>query len=213
MPRPVDSILTYNAGRDPERLAMKYRHMRSSAFVFLRATCHLFPAQLPQRHALPASPAVWSCGDLHLENFGSYKGDNRLPYFDVNDFDEGALIPAAWDLLRLLTSVRLACQPLDFDAARVRALLDALLAAYFGALRGGSVMRTKPEPTTAAPAGSNARPPRARYASSSTPCAAANAPTSSTAALPGADATAGSSSTAARRCRPTKPSTGVSARY
>ncbi|MBK8104130.1 MAG: DUF2252 family protein [Betaproteobacteria bacterium] len=138
MPRPVDSILTYNAGRDPERLAMKYRHMRSSAFVFLRATCHLFPAQLPQRHALPASPAVWSCGDLHLENFGSYKGDNRLPYFDVNDFDEGALIPAAWDLLRLLTSVRLACQPLDFDAARVRALLDALLAAYFGALRGGS---------------------------------------------------------------------------
>lgn len=116
---------------------MKYRNMRSSAFVYLRATCHLFPGQLPAQKMLAAAPGVWSCGDLHLENFGSYKGDNRLTYFDINDFDEGALIPASWDIVRLLTSVRLACAELEFTPERVRELIDALLAAYFGELRNG----------------------------------------------------------------------------
>ena len=116
---------------------MKYRNMRTSAFVYLRATCHLFPGQLPAQKTLVAAPAVWSCGDLHLENFGSYKGDNRLTYFDINDFDEGALIPASWDLVRLLTSVRLACAELEFTADQVRELIDALLDAYFAELQNG----------------------------------------------------------------------------
>lgn len=134
----IKRIQQFNAGREPERLAMKYQNMRSSAFVYLRATCHLFPGQLPELNVLARAPAVWSCGDLHLENFGSYKGDNRLTYFDINDFDESALIPASWDLVRLLTSVRLACAVLDFKADRVRELIDILLAAYFQQLRHGS---------------------------------------------------------------------------
>lgn len=133
----IARIQKFNAGRDPERLAMKYRNMRTSPFVYLRATCHLFPGQLPEQRALAKAPSVWSCGDLHLENFGSYKGDNRLTYFDVNDFDEAALIPASWDIVRLLTSVRLACAELEFTAQRVRELADAVLAAYFTELRNG----------------------------------------------------------------------------
>ncbi len=117
---------------------MKYRNMRSSAFVYLRATCHLFPGQIPEIKALAKAPAVWSCGDLHLENFGSYKGDNRLTYFDINDFDESALIPASWDIVRLLTSVRLACAELEFNADRVRELMDVLLASYFKHLQRGT---------------------------------------------------------------------------
>ena len=138
MSKLIKQIQQFNAGRDSERLAMKYRNMRSSAFVYLRATCHLFPGQLAEPKALAKTPAVWSCGDLHLENFGSYKGDNRLTYFDVNDFDEAALIPAGWDLVRVLTSVRLACVELEFKAERVRELTDTLLAAYFTELRHGS---------------------------------------------------------------------------
>jgi hypothetical protein len=34
---------------------------------------------------------------FHIENFGSYKGDNRLVYFDIGDFDESLLGPSAWD--------------------------------------------------------------------------------------------------------------------
>ena len=138
MSKLIKRIQEYNAGREPERLAMKYENMRSSAFVYLRATCHLFPGQLPEIKALAKAPAVWSCGDLHLENFGSYKGDNRLSYFDINDFDESALIPASWDIVRVLTSVRLACAELEFKEDRVRELIDVLLAAYFKQLQHGS---------------------------------------------------------------------------
>lgn len=138
MSKLIKQIQQFNAGREPERLAMKYRNMRSSAFVYLRATCHLFPGQLPELKALAKAPAVWSCGDLHLENFGSYKADNRLAYFDINDFDESALIPASWDIVRLLTSVRLACPELEFKADRVRELIDELLSAYFLHLQRGT---------------------------------------------------------------------------
>ena len=134
----IRQIQQFNAGREPERLAMKYRNMRSSAFVYLRATCHLFPGQLSGLKTLAKAPAIWSCGDLHLENLGSYKGDNRLTYFDINDFDESALIPASWDIVRLLASVRLACAELQFKPERVRELIDVLIAAYFQQLQHGS---------------------------------------------------------------------------
>src|SRR5471032_2060513 len=84
----VKIIASFNAGRDPERFAMKYKAMRSSPFVFLRGTCHLFNERLPRAKVLDDAPPVWICGDMHLENFCSYKADNRLIYFDNNDFDE-----------------------------------------------------------------------------------------------------------------------------
>src|SRR4051812_19196136 len=90
-----------NAGRDPERLNIKYAEMRSDAFAFLRGSCTLFYEDLPIRE-LPPAPRVWCSGDLHLENFGAYKGENRLVYFDLNDFDEACLAPATWDLVRVL---------------------------------------------------------------------------------------------------------------
>ncbi len=47
-------------------------------------------------------------GDVHLENFGTWRdGEGRL-IWGVNDFDEAAVMPYAFDLLRLATSVRLA---------------------------------------------------------------------------------------------------------
>ncbi|HEY2607653.1 MAG TPA: DUF2252 family protein, partial [Paraburkholderia sp.] len=105
MPDIEKIIARFNAGRDPERLAMKYKAMRGSPFVFLRGTCHLFYERLPRDKVLDDAPPVWICGDLHLENFGSYKADNRLIYFDNNDFDEACLAPALYELVRLLTSV------------------------------------------------------------------------------------------------------------
>ena len=102
----IDQIKAFNTGRDPERLALKYEKMRASPFGFLRATCHLFYDRLPTGGVFKSAPPVWVCGDLHLENFGSYKGNNRLAYFDLNDFDESALAPASWDLVRMLASLQ-----------------------------------------------------------------------------------------------------------
>ena len=108
----VQEILAFNAGRDPDRLGLKYRNMRASPFGFLRGTCHLFYRSLPVDALFDEAPPVWSCGDLHLQNFGSYKGDNRLVYFDLNDFDESLLAPASLDLVRFLCSVLVAAPDL-----------------------------------------------------------------------------------------------------
>jgi uncharacterized protein (DUF2252 family) len=133
----VEDILTFNAGRDPERLQIKYRKMRSGAFAFMRGTNHLFCEQVASSCNLPATPLVWSCGDLQIENFGSYRGENGLVHFDINDFDDAALAPASWDLLRLLTSVRIASLELDLKKREIRSQGISLLQAYAQALRSG----------------------------------------------------------------------------
>lgn len=133
----VRTIRSFNAGRDPERLAMKYRKMRAGPFMFLRGTCHLFYARLPNERLFLRAPRVWSCGDLHLENFGSYKGDNRLVYFDINDFDEAILAPATWDLIRLLTSVLVAADTLHATPSQALRLCKTFVQAYSDALAGG----------------------------------------------------------------------------
>ena len=135
--RMVERIRRSNAGRDPERLALKYAAMRKSAFAFLRGTCHLFYEDLPKSPLLKNAPAVWACGDLHLENFGSYKGDNRLVYFDLSDFDEALLAPCTWDLLRLLTSMLVAGTTLRITPPQALTLCRHFLDAYVGAIQDG----------------------------------------------------------------------------
>jgi uncharacterized protein (DUF2252 family) len=130
-------IASFNAGRDPERLAMKYRAMRGSPFVFLRGTCHLFYERLPRAKVLDDAPHGWICGDMHLENFGSYKADNRLVYFDNNDFDEACLAPVPYELVRLLTSVLVGAADLKLSRAQALALCHTALDAYGAALAFG----------------------------------------------------------------------------
>lgn len=137
MADPVRRILEADAGRDPERLALKYRRMRADPFAFLRATASLFFAGLPDAAALRRAPAAWCCGDLHLENFGSYKGDNRLVYFDIDDFDEALLAPATWDPLRLAASVVAARATLKLDGRQAHALARLVVDTWADALADG----------------------------------------------------------------------------
>ncbi|MEW9586903.1 DUF2252 domain-containing protein [Paraburkholderia sp. DGU8] len=130
-------IAKFNSGRDAERLNMKYQRMRTSPFIFLRGTCHIFYKRLPSGGVLEASPRTWVCGDMHLENFGSYKGDNRLVYFDINDFDEACLAPSLYEIVRLLTSVLVAAADLRLSRAEALALCHTAVDAYSAALRFG----------------------------------------------------------------------------
>ena len=134
---PVHQISQFNSGRDPQLLAIKYGKLRANVFAFFRGTCHLFYDRLPQKNLFKNSPLVWACGDLHLENFGSYKGDNRLVYFDINDFDEAALAPAGWDLVRMLTSVLVGTDGLKGDAFGENNLGATFLNAYASSLATG----------------------------------------------------------------------------
>ncbi|HTR30616.1 MAG TPA: DUF2252 family protein [Puia sp.] len=101
----AERIKEFNKTRLPAYTALKYQSMAENPFRFFRGTCHLFYEDLYASNALPGYPLSWICGDLHLENFGSFKGENRLVYFDLNDFDEGILAPATWEVARMLTSI------------------------------------------------------------------------------------------------------------
>ena len=135
MPSIPERLRNFNQGRDPERLALKYAAMARDPFSFFRGTCHLFAEDWPRNSLLNASPHAWICGDLHLENFGSYKGDNRLVYFDINDFDEAALAPACWDGARLLASLWTARKGLGLDKDQTERLSQIYLNAYTAELQ------------------------------------------------------------------------------
>jgi len=134
----VERVARFNAGREPERLALKFRAMRESAFAFLRGTAHLFWEDWHASYkSLANAPLVWATGDLHLENVGSFRGDNRLVYFDLNDFDEGTLAPATWEVGRFLTSVHIAAKSLGISTNDARELVTTFLDAYRDALADG----------------------------------------------------------------------------
>ena len=113
----TDSQWTVFDDRTPDRIQMKYLAMAANPFSFFRGTCHLFYEDLPQTGIFQSAPTVWICGDLHLQNFGSFKGndnlglqktDRKLVYFDINDFDESVLAPCSWDLARFVVSLLVA---------------------------------------------------------------------------------------------------------
>lgn len=140
------SIQTFDRDRDMNILPIKYAKLRKSAFAFFRGTCYLFYQDLPLQLTTVPAPIVWICGDLHLENFGTYKGDDspgerlrqRKIYFGINDFDEGALAPCTWDVLRLMTSIFLAADSLNLDLSAAKKLARTYLSHYVNTLKLGN---------------------------------------------------------------------------
>ncbi|QKG55808.1 DUF2252 family protein [Hymenobacter sp. BRD128] len=127
----------HDAGRVPALLPIRYHRMRVEALAFFRGSAPLYYTRFGAAPALADGPVGWLCGDAHIENFGSYRGDNGLVYFDLNDFDEAALGPLRWDVGRLLVSVRLAAARLGLPAAAQQAQAELLLRAYAAALAAG----------------------------------------------------------------------------
>ena len=117
-------------------LARKHEQMRTSAFVFLRATFYRWASWWPRRcPELASCRTVPSVGDLHVENFGTWRDAEGRVAWGVNDFDEAW--PLAWpqDLVRLAASAHLAAEggtlasdPDDVAGALLRGYRDAIAA-------------------------------------------------------------------------------------
>ena len=135
----ADIIRAYNAQREPERLAMKMAVMRATAFGFLRGSVHLFWQRVREAGMPTKAPPAWCCADLHLQNFGTYRGDNGLVYFDLNDFDEAALAPCDWEIVRLLTSLLVAAPMYGINKPDAKELAKITADAYRAELAGGKV--------------------------------------------------------------------------
>ncbi|MGN6396829.1 MAG: DUF2252 domain-containing protein [Mucilaginibacter sp.] len=139
-----DRLQQFNSGLLPEMVQLKYDAMAENAFRFFRGTCHLFYEDLAAAQPLPLSPLAWICGDLHIENFGSYKGDNKLVYFDLNDFDEAVLAPASYEVVRMATSIFIAFDTLNIDPERALKMAQLYLRTYSATLAKGKAISIEP---------------------------------------------------------------------
>ena len=144
MPTIAERVKNFNSNRLPAYTALKYQLMAENPFRFYRGTCHLYYEDLSHNNALPAYPLSWICGDLHLENFGSYKGENRLVYFDLNDFDEAILAPAAWEVARIMTSIFVAFDSLKIEPEKAYKMAQLFLKTYTATLISGKAVSIDP---------------------------------------------------------------------
>ncbi len=123
-------IKQFNAKREPGSLMLKYKAMAESPFRFFRGTCHLFYKDLLKEYPFPHSPLTWLCGDLHIENFGSYRGGNRLVYFDMNDFDESVQGPPLFDISRLIVSAEIAAKAMLYSGEERKDMIASMVQRY-----------------------------------------------------------------------------------
>ena len=119
-------------------LKRKHQRLAESPFVFLRGTFYRWVQTWPTLCAdVAAAPVVPSVGDLHIENFGTWRDAEGRLVWGVNDFDEACRLPYTNDLVRLATSAMLAADHGHFALTR-RAVAGAILDGYRTSLeRGG----------------------------------------------------------------------------
>jgi hypothetical protein len=113
--------------------------MAADAFSFLRATFYRWAQLWPEVcRELTDAPAVLAVGDLHVENFGTWRDAEGRLIWGVNDFDETVTLPYTQDLVRLATSALLAIEEARISISARRACA-AILEGYAESLqrRGG----------------------------------------------------------------------------
>src|SRR5438445_8294801 len=113
-------------------VALKHQRMAEDLFSFLRATFYrwmqLWPEVCPD---VARAPQVLAVGDLHVENFGTWRDIEGRLVWGINDFDEAWHLPYTGDLIRLAASALLAkltCGPKEGAVAILKGYADAITA-------------------------------------------------------------------------------------
>jgi uncharacterized protein (DUF2252 family) len=121
----------------PADLTRKHKRMRESAFVFLRGTFYRWLQQWDAIcHNEQNAPIVRAVGDLHLENFGTWRDTEGRLIWGVNDVDEVCDLPYTNDLVRLATSAALASRERHLSLS-MREICSAVLEGYAASLKRG----------------------------------------------------------------------------
>ena len=111
-------------------LEYKHQQMATAAFPFLRATFYRWAerwaALCPH---LADAPAVLGVGDLHVENYGTWRDAEGRLVWGINDFDEATTVPYPADLVRLATSAALATGEHHLSVS-LKEAADAIVAGY-----------------------------------------------------------------------------------
>ncbi|HEY1502897.1 MAG TPA: DUF2252 family protein [Stellaceae bacterium] len=111
-------------------IAQKHRAMAKAPFSLLRATFYrwvtLYREVCPD---LADAPKLLAVGDLHIENFGTWRDTEGRMIWGINDFDEACPMPYTIDLVRLATSALLAIRA-DALSIGERLAIEAIDAGY-----------------------------------------------------------------------------------
>jgi len=92
----------------PKDLDRKHKRMQESPFIFLRASYYRWLQCIDELAPDLAAPELACVGDLHVENFGTWRDAEGRLVWGINDFDESERLPYTYDLARLATSAVLA---------------------------------------------------------------------------------------------------------
>jgi hypothetical protein len=118
-------------------LRRKHDFMAQGVFPFFRATFYRWLQVWPElEKSVANAPKVLGVGDLHVENFGTWRDAEGRLAWGVNDFDEAWLFPYTIDLARLATSVLLA-KDAEHMEERPKSVTDSLLEGYRDGLKDG----------------------------------------------------------------------------
>ncbi len=123
----------------PEDLAEKHELMKQAVFPFLRATFYRWVQLWPEVCAdIATAPEVLAVGDLHVENFGTWRDAEGRLVWGINDFDEVDQMPYAIDVVRLAASAHLAIDAGHLDIDHKDACLSLLNGYREGLEAGGT---------------------------------------------------------------------------
>jgi Uncharacterized protein conserved in bacteria (DUF2252) len=118
-------------------LRLKHQFMAEAEFPFFRATFYRWLQLWPEIcDALAKAPKVLAVGDLHIENFGTWRDLEGRLIWGVNDLDEVYPTSYAIDLVRLTTSAYLAIKGEHLSMPR-REASEAIEEGYRDALTAG----------------------------------------------------------------------------
>jgi uncharacterized protein (DUF2252 family) len=123
----------------PEEQGLKHKRMkmRESPFAFLRGTFYRWPFHFATAPAaVRSAPSFLIVGDIHLENFGTWRDVEGRLVWGINDFDEAAELPFTSDLVRLAASAGLEAGRQEFQLSAFEAA-DTILEGYSAHLKFG----------------------------------------------------------------------------
>jgi uncharacterized protein DUF2252 len=120
-------------------LRLKHTNMNAAVFPFLRATFYRW-AQIWREVCpdLAHGPQVLAVGDLHVENFGTWRDVEGRLIWGVNDFDEAHPMSYANDLVRLAVSAHLASEAGHLPL-KEKDICDSILEGYREGLHAGGM--------------------------------------------------------------------------
>ena len=122
---------------DRAEIKIKHENMSSSPFIFLRATYYRWAQVWTKRCEKESrAPTIMAVGDLHVENYGTWRDAEGRLNWGVNDFDEASHLPYTNDLIRLATSAQLAIGANHLSVS-IKDACDAILKGYTTAVKAG----------------------------------------------------------------------------